>query len=92
VMCYELRMAALDPGAPPPINDAGQPANHDQVEGLLAHIERTALAIDYLDPANPKRFSLRLRRLLARARIEEEEVSLLRGMLTAVGKLTKKID
>ena len=92
VMCYELRMAALDPGAPPPIADAGLPANHDQVEGLLAHIERTALATDYLDPANPKRFSLRMRRLLARARIEQEEVSLLRGMLTAVDKLTKKID
>jgi tRNA/rRNA methyltransferase len=92
VMCYELRMAVLDPGAPPLISDAGRPASHDDVEGLLAHIERTALASGYLDPAHPKRFPLRMRRLLARARIEQEEVSLLRGMLTAIGKLTKKVD
>ncbi len=92
VMCYELRMAARDPGAPPLISDAGKPASHDDVEGLLAHIERTALASGYLDPAHPKRFPLRMRRLLARARIEQEEVSLLRGMLTAIGKLTKKVD
>jgi tRNA C32,U32 (ribose-2'-O)-methylase TrmJ len=33
-----------------------------------------------------------MRRLVARTRIEHEEISLLRGMLTSVGKLTKKID
>lgn len=92
VLCYELRMAALDPGNPPTISDAGQPASHDDVERLLAHIERTALETGYLDPAHPKRFPLRMRRLLARARIEEEEVSLLRGLLGAIGKLAKKID
>ncbi|CAG4882243.1 putative methyltransferase [Georgfuchsia toluolica] len=92
VMCYELRMAALDPGSPPPIADAGQPASHDDVEGLLAHIERTAIETGYLNPAHPKRFPLRMRRLLARARIEQEEISMLRGMLTAIAKLTKKVD
>lgn len=92
VMCYELRMAALDPGAPPAISDAGKPASHDDVERLLAHIESTAVNVGYLDPAAPKRFLPRLRRLLSRARIEQEEVSLLRGLLTAMDKLTKKID
>lgn len=92
VMCYELRMAALDPGAPPPIADAGRPASHEDIEGLLAHIERTVIATSYLDPAHPKRFPLRMRRLLSRARIEQEEISLLRGMLTAIEKMTKKID
>lgn len=89
LMCYELRMAALDPGAPPPIADAGRPATHEEVEGLLAHLERTVVDIDYLDPAHPKRFPLRMRRLMARARLEHEEISLLRGVLTAIGKLTK---
>jgi tRNA/rRNA methyltransferase len=92
VMCYELRMAAVAPGAPPPIADAGQPAIHGDVEGLLAHLERTVVETGFLDPEQPKRFSLRMRRLLAKARIEKEEVSLLRGILTSVDKLTKKID
>lgn len=89
VMCYELRMAAVDPGAPPPIADAGRPAAHDAVEGLLAHIERSAIKTGYLDPVHPQRFSLRMRRLLSRASIEEEEVGLLRGMLNA---FEKKVD
>lgn len=87
VMCYELRMASINPGAPPLISDAGSAASHDDVERLLAHIERTALETGYLDPAHPKRFPLRMRRLLARARIEQEEVSLLRGLLNAIGKI-----
>ncbi|MFY9327382.1 MAG: RNA methyltransferase [Georgfuchsia sp.] len=90
VLCYELRMAALDPGSPPLIADAGQPASHDDVERLMAHIERTAIETGYLDPAHPKRFPLRIRRLLARARIEQEEISLLRGMLSAIEKQIKK--
>lgn len=92
VMCYELRMAAVDPGLPPPVSNAGAPASHDDVERLLAHVERTAANVGYLDPAAPKRFLPRLRRLLSRARIEQEEVSLLRGLLTAMDKITKKID
>lgn len=92
VLCYELRMIAITPGPVPAIADAGLPASHDEIEGLLAHIERTAIEIGYLDPEQPKRYALRMRRLVARTRIEHEEISLLRGMLTSVGKLTKKID
>lgn len=92
VLCYELRMAAVDPGTPPAVPEAGRPASHDDIERLLAHIESTSINTGYLDPATPKRFLPRMRRLLARARVEQEEVSLLRGMLTAMDKFTKKID
>lgn len=83
VMCYELRMAAVDAGTPPPVSDAGQPAAHEEVEGLMGHLERAAIASGFLDPAQPKRLMPRMRRLFARARIEREEVAILRGMLSA---------
>jgi tRNA C32,U32 (ribose-2'-O)-methylase TrmJ len=35
----------------------------------------------FYNPANPGRLELRLRRLLARAQLEEEEVNILRGFL-----------
>jgi tRNA/rRNA methyltransferase len=54
VMCYELRLAAIDPGAPPAISGAGELASHDEVEGLIAHIERAAISSEFLDPASPK--------------------------------------
>lgn len=83
VLCYELRMAAVDSGAPPAINDAGLPATHEDVEGLMAHLERAAVGSGFLDPAQPKRLMPRMRRLFSRARLEKEEVAILRGMLSA---------
>ncbi|MDD5248533.1 MAG: RNA methyltransferase [Rhodocyclaceae bacterium] len=83
VLCYELRMAAVDAGAPPPINDAGLRAGHEEVEGLMAHLERAATASGFLDPAQPKRLMPRMRRLFSRAGLEKEEVNILRGMLSS---------
>lgn len=84
VMCYELRLAALDPGSPPAISGAGKVASHEEVEGLVAHIERAAIGSGFLDPASPKRLIPRMRRLLARAVPEKEEINILRGMIAAL--------
>lgn len=83
LLCYELRMAAVDAGTPPPVNDAGQPAGHEEVEGLMAHLERAVIASGFLDPAKPKRLIPRMRRMFARAGLEKEEVAILRGMLSS---------
>lgn len=83
VMCYEMRMAAVDAGAPPTVTDAGLPASHEDVEGLMEHLERAAIGSGFLDPASPKRLMPRMRRLFARAGLEKEEVAILRGMLSA---------
>ncbi len=86
VMCYELRLAGEVTGLPPAVSGAGLPANHEEVEHLVAHIERAALGSGFLDPANPKRLVLRMRRLFSRAVIEKEEVNILRGLLAALEK------
>lgn len=86
ILCYELRLAVLDPGAPPPVNDAGLPATNDEIDGLIGHLERAAIASGFLDPAVPKRLIPRMRRLFGRARVEKEEVAILRGMLASFEK------
>jgi len=83
VLCYELRLAAVAIGAPPRIKDAGKPASHEDVEGLMGHLERAAIGAGFLDPAAPKRLMPRMRRMFARAGLEREEVAILRGMLSA---------
>lgn len=90
VMCYELRLAALDPGLPPAISGAGELASHDEVEGLVAHIERAAVTSEFLDPASPKRLIHRLRRMFSRAVLEKEEVAILRGMFAALESRGRK--
>lgn len=86
LMAYELRLAMVGAGAPPAISGAGEAAPEDEVGRLVAHFERAAIGSGFLDPAVPKRFVPRLRRLFARARVEREEVNILRGLLAALEK------
>jgi len=87
VFAYELRMALPD-GALPRAPEF-EPASHEQVELLYRHFAETMAHAGYLDPANPKRLLPRLRRLFARARIETEEIDILRGFLKAVDKMRR---
>ncbi|MBX9847937.1 MAG: tRNA (cytosine(32)/uridine(32)-2'-O)-methyltransferase TrmJ, partial [Rhodocyclaceae bacterium] len=86
VATYELRLAGFDVGTPPPTNEAGLPATHEEIEGLIGHLETAAIESGFLDPAQPKRLIPRMRRLFARAKPEKEEINILRGMLAALMK------
>ena len=80
VMAYELRMAAREPAAAVARPD---PALHEDIEQLHAHLERSLRASGFLHPRHPRRLMERLRRLFAKARLEKVEVNILRGMLAA---------
>jgi tRNA/rRNA methyltransferase len=83
VMAYELRVAAL--GEITAESASSFPlASHDDVEGFYRHLEETLVRIGFLDPAMPKRLMPRLRRLFTRARLEKEEVNILRGILKSI--------
>lgn len=81
VMSYEIRMAVLEDAA----NISAAPtelATNDALEGFYAHLEDTLIKIGYLNPSAPKKLSERIRRIYSRAKLEKEEVNLLRGILT----------
>ena len=83
--CYELRMDALQANIHAPSGDAekmAELANNEELERFYAHLEETLLHIGYLNPNAPKKLFERMRRLYSRARLEKEEVNLLRGVLT----------
>lgn len=86
ILCYELRLAAVDVGAPPRVTEEGEPASHEEVEALIAHLERAVVGSGFLDPAKPKRLIPRMRRMFSRAGLEKEEVNILRGMLSSFEK------
>ena len=87
VVSYELMMARSGEWQAPVSNNEDEVALSDEVERLIEHFERTMVAVDFLDPNNPGRLMQRLRRLFTRARIEKNEVNILRGVLSAVEKL-----
>ncbi len=84
LVAYECRQAALVSCGEAVADDAPTAATHEQREALIDHFERGLLAIGYLDPDAPKKLMPRLRRLLARARLEHEEVQWLRGIAKAM--------
>jgi tRNA/rRNA methyltransferase len=87
IFAYELRMAcALEP----PVTPAEfAPATLAEVEQLYRHFEQSMTDTGFHDPRNPKRLLPRLRRLLARARLEAEEVNILRGFLKSIDKFRR---
>jgi tRNA/rRNA methyltransferase len=80
VMCYEIRMAILEGKLDE--TTSTEYATNEALEGLYAHLEDTLIKIGYLNPNAPKKLSERIRRIYARAKLEKEEVNLLRGILT----------
>lgn len=82
VLCYEMRMwQAHDSVVDLPDSRLATGADMDR---LYTHLEAVLVALEFLDPAKPRRLMRRLRRLFNRARLEDNEVNILRGILAAV--------
>ena len=54
------------------------------MERFYEHLERVLTDVQFLDPDNPRHLMRRLRRLFLRARPDQNEVNILRGILAAV--------
>jgi tRNA/rRNA methyltransferase len=88
VIGYELSVASQSflPGTP-----EVHPAPHEQVEGFFEHMEKTLFEIGFLTTQNPARLMQRLRRLYARTRLEQEEVNILRGILSVATEYNERL-
>lgn len=81
LLAYEARIATVGESAPvSPVGFQGVAASLDQIEGMYAHLEQALVAVDFLDPSNPKKLMPRLKRLFSRTQLETEEVNILRGI------------
>lgn len=85
VLAYECRLAGEGDAAPSTtIGFQGEAAAMAQIDGMYAHLEEALVAIDFLDPGNPKKLMPRLKRLFSRTQLETEEVNILRGIARQV--------
>ncbi|GGY44998.1 tRNA (cytidine/uridine-2'-O-)-methyltransferase TrmJ [Bacterioplanes sanyensis] len=90
LLCYEMRLAVTD------ASPDNQPAwgvewdyplaTHEQLDGMLQHLQQTLVDIDFLDPNTPKQLMTRMRRLFQRAAPDQMEINILRGMLAQINK------
>ena len=92
VLAYEIRMASLanENGDLPDLAEWDQPlVNAEDLENFHNHLAETMAELDFYDPENPKQLLTRMRRLFNRLRMDQMEVSILRGLLSAVQRKTK---
>ena len=93
VLAYEIRMASLadEQGNLPALSEWDQPpVTAGDLEFFHEHLATTMAELQFYDPENPKQLLTRMRRLFNRVRMDQMEVSILRGLLSAVQrKITK---
>ncbi|MDP6673534.1 MAG: RNA methyltransferase [Gammaproteobacteria bacterium] len=82
IIAYELHWArGIDSK---PQDPDSVPASAGDVELFYEHLERALIISGFLQPDNPRVLMRRLRRLFNRARLDESELKIMRGILTAL--------
>lgn len=90
VIAYEIRLAWLEAQhaeAPPSMAieaTAAEQASSVELAHLFAHLEQVLVEVAFIRSRPAERLLRRIIRLLQRARLTQEEVNILRGVLTAV--------
>ncbi len=87
VVSYELLKHSQDASTAIPKNEIER-ASMSELQGFIEHLEKTLVDIDFLDPENPKLLMKRLTQLSMRQQLTQNEVSIFRGILTAINKKT----
>ncbi|MFC1602749.1 tRNA (cytosine(32)/uridine(32)-2'-O)-methyltransferase TrmJ [Pseudomonadota bacterium] len=82
VLAYELRMTSLENVSLDAKSDR-KVATADEMEGFIQHLEQTMRDIKFSDPRQSTKLLRRLRRLFNRAQPDNDELNILRGILSA---------
>ena len=88
VISYEIRVSCLSRqqnGQLLHFDDWDMPpADSQALESYYQHLEETLQKLNFIQPDNPRQTMTRLRRLFNRTRLDEMELAILRGTLTAI--------
>jgi len=88
VVAYDWRLALGGFVDAPPLPQSGAKlADAAQVSGMLTHLEQALVALEFLDPAAPKKLMPRLNALFNRAQVTQEEIHILRGIAKSILQL-----
>lgn len=94
-LCYETRMTYLDKQATPtPVveeDDVKYPTQQ-QLELFYEHLEKTLNETGFIIKQHPGIVMTRLRRMFTRARPEDQELNILRGILSSIDRSIKDAD
>ena len=79
VLCYELFQSSTTNQ-----KETGPLASSDHLERMFAHMERTLVAIGFLEAKQPERMMRVLRKIFGRSQMDEREVQIFQGIWSNV--------
>ncbi|KZN35154.1 tRNA (cytosine(32)/uridine(32)-2'-O)-methyltransferase TrmJ [Pseudoalteromonas luteoviolacea] len=89
-LTYETRMTFLDTQDVQPEEDDTKYPTSEQMELFYEHLESTLNETGFIVKQHPGMVMTKLKRLFNRARPEDQELNILRGILSSVNKSTKQ--
>jgi tRNA/rRNA methyltransferase len=85
VLCYELFQSSTRIRT-----ETGPLASSDHLERMFDHMEKTLVAIGFLDPKHPERMMRVLRKIFGRSQMDEREVQIFQGIWSKVDWYLKR--
>jgi tRNA/rRNA methyltransferase len=85
VVAYELFFASVGP----PLLVDQELARSEEIEDFYRHLKKTLLAVEFLDQKEPERMMFTLRQIFGRSRLNQRDVAVLRGILSAVERAAR---
>lgn len=82
ILCYEIKQASLV--ASPQETRIDSLAKQIEIEGFYQQLSEVLRHVDFLKVETAHKLMARIRRLFARTQLEQKEVNILRGILTAL--------
>lgn len=85
ITAYELHQSLLA-SMPQDLMSANEKVSGLEMERFYEHLEASLIKLQFLDPTNPRQLMRKLRRLFNRLEMEQNEMNILRGILSAIEK------
>ena len=90
IICYEILQSVMTGNPNELKKEKSQLASAEKMRLFYAHLEECMTDIGYYDPGVPRSLMRRMKRLFNRARLDQDEINILRGLLSTIQEATGK--
>ena len=90
IICYEILQSTMTDNPHEMKKEKSPLASAEKMRLFYAHLEQCMTDIGYYDPAVPRSLMRRMKRLFNRARLDREEMNILRGFLSTIQEAVRK--
>ena len=95
ILLYELRLAEISSSDEESADDEtlerkyGKMATQDQIQGFFEHLQTVMEDVEFIHSRPREKLMRKIRRIFIKPGLTEDEVNILRGLLTSINRMTR---